>query len=197
MIRIRIFSLILPLDARILLRREISRMQGAKVFILLGSNQGDRSRLLALAGELISERAGKTFAASRVYESQPWGYCDNQYFLNQVIGIRTGLLPAELLKSLLGIEVEMGRVRQLSSSGIYQSRTIDLDILMYDDLTMESPDLIIPHPRMHLRMFTLLPMSEIASKTVHPVLGKTIAALVDECQDPLIVKPLFEQRTGV
>lgn len=189
--------LILPLDAGAILRSETEKMQHARVYILLGSNRGEREGMLAQAVRLISERAGKIRAVSRVYETQPWGFGDAHPFLNQVLEIETTLTPAALLGSLLSIESEMGRIRSQVSSGGYLPRLIDIDILMYDDLILESPDLIVPHPRMHQRMFTLRPLAEIAPNVLHPVLGRSIAELEMECSDQLIVKPLYERKPGV
>lgn len=172
-------------------------MQSARVYISLGSNLGNRERMLGVACTLISERAGNKFAASSIYETQPWGYNDDSIFLNQVIGIETILPPLVLLKLLLSIETELGRVRRPDSPGGYQSRIIDIDILTYDDLIIALPDLIVPHPRMHQRMFMLRPLAEVAPEMRHPVLKRSIEELVLECPDQLIVKPLNELLSSV
>lgn len=155
------------------------------IFILLGSNLGDRQLVLHEAGRNISKDIGEIVRKSSIYETEPWGFNVSELFLNQVVEVKTSLQPYTLLSHLLEIETSMGRVRDKRT---YQSRIIDLDILFYNNLVISGPNLILPHPRLHLRKFTLIPLNEIAAELVHPVFGKTIQALLAECNDSLVVK---------
>ena len=151
-------------------------------FILLGTNMGDRESLLRNAIMMMEDRCGKLVAQSKIYESKPWGFMAENNFLNQVVMIETRLQPHDLLKELLSIEAILGRQRIEGVEG-YQSRPMDLDILYYDDLIVNVNDLVLPHPRLHLRRFTLLPLCDIAPDFVHPVIGKTNEVLLEECVD--------------
>jgi len=157
------------------------------IAILLGSNIGDRFLALEKAKLFIRERVNNQIIESSIFESEPWGFQDEINFLNQVICLETMLPPHDLLEELLTIEKEMGRMR--SRSG-YQSRVIDLDILLYYDLIVSDDKLKIPHPRLHKRRFTLEPLNELMPDYIHPVLGRTVNELLNDCQDKLIVKKL-------
>ena len=167
-----------------------------EVFLLLGSNRGDRKNNLSLARKLIVEEVGQIFIFSAIYESQPWGFDDSVQFLNQVIGIKPNISPEELLDKLLLIENRMGRLRRsfVSSCAIvgskiqveskrYDSRIIDIDILLFGDRLIFTERLMVPHPRMHERLFTLIPLNEVASDYIHPLLKKSIFVLLKECTD--------------
>ena len=155
------------------------------IVILLGSNIGDREIALEEAKSMIDNRIGKLLISSSLFESEPWGFKHKNYFLNQVIVIHTSLPPHDLLNELLIIEKIMGRKREESG---YSARIIDLDILFYNNLIISGEFLKIPHPRLHERRFTLLPLNEILPDYIHPVLGKPISSLLNECEDTLIVK---------
>lgn len=155
-----------------------------KSYLLLGSNIGDSRLYLEQAVALISSKIGETVQASSLYTSEPWGFSSEQWFVNQVIEIETHLTPEELLQNLLLIEKKLGRER---NNAQYASRTIDIDILFYENKIIQTELLIIPHPRLHLRKFVLLPLAEIAPDFVHPVLKKNIKTLLDECPDKLKV----------
>ncbi len=157
------------------------------IFILLGSNLGERQIVLKEAGRNISKDIGEIVRKSSVYETAPWGFNVSELFLNQVVEVKTSLQPNVLLSRLLEIETSMGRLRE---NDAYQSRIIDLDILFYNDLIISEPDLVLPHPRLHLRRFTLIPLNEIATDLVHPVFGKTIQTLLVECKDSLVVNKI-------
>jgi 2-amino-4-hydroxy-6-hydroxymethyldihydropteridine diphosphokinase len=149
-------------------------MPGA--FIGIGSNLGNRKENCRSALRLISEKAGSLIKQSSMYETQPWGVEDQPEFINMAVEIETPAEPAVLLSILKGIEQELGR-KETSRWG---PRPIDLDILFYNDLVIDTPDLRIPHPLMHLREFVLRPLSEIAPDKVHPVLKKTVKELLSE-----------------
>ncbi|MBO5811138.1 MAG: 2-amino-4-hydroxy-6-hydroxymethyldihydropteridine diphosphokinase [Bacteroidales bacterium] len=151
-------------------------------FILLGSNMGDREVVLDNAIKEIEKRCGRIVNKSSLYESEPWGFNTDLYFLNQAIAVETELEPHDLLKELLTIEAELGRRRNENHIG-YESRPIDLDIIYIDDMINEDEDLILPHPRMHLRRFVLVPLSEISPDFVHPILKETNSNLLDRCED--------------
>ncbi len=150
------------------------------VFIGIGTNLGDREGHLHKAIEYIDNSIGRVMSLSKIYETEPWGFETENKFLNMVIGIETKLSPGRLLKKLLQIESLMGRER--SSEG-YVSRTIDLDILLYDELVIRKPDLLIPHPLIQERKFVLVPLCDIVPEMIHPVLKKTFAELLKECRD--------------
>ena len=156
-------------------------------FILLGSNLGERESLLEKAIAMIGERCGDVIAVSKMYETEPWGFVAENNFLNQVIMIKTELCPHDLLKELLSIEAVLGRQRDENKKG-YASRPMDLDILYYDDMAINDDDLIVPHPRLHLRRFTLLPLCDIAPEFKHPIFNKTNQVLLEECEDTSEVK---------
>lgn len=150
------------------------------VYLSLGSNVGDRFGFLEKAIQKIEEKIGRVVSASPVYETPAWGY-NGAAFLNACLGIETEKSPEEVLKSLLAIEESLGRIRNQGQG--YQDRTIDLDLLLYDALILESPTLELPHPRMNLRQFILTPLNDIAGEVLHPQLQKSISSLKKECLD--------------
>ncbi len=152
-----------------------------QVFLLLGSNQGNRLQLLSQAVELLQCHDIDIVIKSSVYESGPWGFSAGQHFLNQVLQIKTALPPQELLQKTQAVEEKLGRLRTASLG--YTSRTMDVDILFYGNEIISTPALTVPHPRLHLRRFTLMPLAEIAPGFVHPVLKKTMRELLEECGD--------------
>lgn len=155
-------------------------------FILLGSNIGKREQLIKDAISCIVDKYGTLIRKSSLYESEPWGFESEFNFLNQVILIETKLNPHELLEQLLKIEIDLGRDRT-NKYETYVSRPIDIDILYYNNDVIDSIDLIVPHPRLHLRAFTLMPLCEIAPDYVHPFFLKTNKELLYECKDNLKV----------
>lgn len=150
-------------------------------YLCLGGNIGDREAFLTEASRRIGERAGTVKHTSSVYETEAWGVSGQQAYLNCCISIETTLAPEELLRVLLEIEKELGRTRDPWKT--YEPRTIDIDLLLYNQLVLEQEHLILPHPRLHLRKFVLIPLNEIAGGYLHPVLNKTIFNLLGECQD--------------
>ncbi len=162
-----------------------SRFKLHLVFLSLGSNTGDREANLKNAIERI-EILGVEMTRSPVIESEAWGYDDECKYLNLVCGIFTILGPAELLSELQEIERDLGRVR---TKPIFEARTIDIDILMYDDEILESDAITIPHPRLTLRNFVLIPFARLSPNTVHPVLKKTISELLKDSPDKSQIFP--------
>lgn len=162
-------------------------------FLLFGSNMGDKENIFEAACTLINNRCGRVVSLSSAYESEPWGFEADEWFLNRVIEIETDLDPECLLTELLEIESELGRVRHPELSG-YCSRTADLDILYYGTHVLHSETLTIPHPRLHLRRFALVPMCEVASELKHPVFGMTQMELLEHCPDVGIVRLLPSQK---
>jgi 2-amino-4-hydroxy-6-hydroxymethyldihydropteridine diphosphokinase len=157
------------------------------VFLLLGSNLGNRPAMLQQARTLLTAQVGYITAQSACYESEPWGFEADTQFMNQVIQVNTLLAPEPLLHTILQIEQQLGRVRTTSPHP-YTSRVIDIDILFYDDEIIHTLELTIPHPLLHRRRFTLLPLHEIAPQYIHPVLRQTIAVLLQQCDDPAKVR---------
>jgi len=153
-------------------------------YLLIGGNLGDRATYLTEAVNHISARCGRVTSSSSLYETAAWGNTNQPAFYNQAIRVETMLDPETLLERLLVIELEMGRIREEK----YGPRTIDLDILMIDDIVLDSPTLTIPHPQLHNRRFALLPLNEIAPALHHPVLDKTIHELLLNCPDTLDVQ---------
>lgn len=151
-------------------------------YILLGSNMGKREKLLNDATALIELRCGRVILKSSFYESEPWGFDAEQNFINQAICIESILSAHDLMKELLNIESELGRIRIEGHIG-YQSRPIDLDIIYYGNMINEDKDLTLPHPKLHLRRFVLEPLCEIAPDFVHPILRLTNKELLEKCND--------------
>ena len=145
-------------------------------YIALGSNLGDKEANLRRALELLAERGVEVVRPSSFICTEPYGVTDQPQFLNAVCEVRTSLAPLELLHTLLDIEQEMGRVRLRH----WGERNIDLDLLLYEDVVMDTPELKLPHPDMQNRDFVLLPLVEIAPELVHPTLGKSIIEIKDK-----------------
>jgi 2-amino-4-hydroxy-6-hydroxymethyldihydropteridine diphosphokinase len=158
----------------------------AFAYLLLGSNMGQSKALLANAADHIQQLIGPIQVQSYIYKSDAWGKEDQDPFLNQVLLVETPLSASDLLQSLLKIEQQMGRIRSVK----WGARIIDIDILFYDNEQIQNDNLIIPHPALAERRFTLIPLNEIAPDFLHPVLNKTIASLLLTCTDPLTVNLL-------
>lgn len=157
-----------------------------QVFLLLGSNLGDRPQVLAAAREMIAGQAGSIVNQSAIYETEPWGITDQPAFLNQVLEITTSLLPEDLLRIILNIEHDLGRIRYER----WGARVIDIDILYFGQTIMDSARLTLPHPRIQDRRFVLAPLAEIAPGFIHPVLQKTTSKLLEQCPDTSAVSKI-------
>ena len=156
-----------------------------RIFLLLGGNLGDRAANLARARRHLQITCGPILKASAIYTTAAWGVTDQPDFLNQALLIESDLAPKALLQTVLRIEQEIGRVR-LQKWG---ARTIDIDILFYDNIIIQTPDLVIPHPELQNRRFVLAPLAEIAGGLIHPLLNSSILELLHTCPDTSAVAP--------
>jgi 2-amino-4-hydroxy-6-hydroxymethyldihydropteridine diphosphokinase len=159
-----------------------------KVFLGIGTNLGDRSANLNEAVSKIGDFIGKVTKTSSVYETEPWGFETEDQFYNMVIETETSLSASGVLGAILMIEATLGRLR---TGEQYSSRSIDIDILFYNDLVMNEEALKIPHPHLHERKFVLVPLCDIAPGMVHPVLNKSIADLLNLCKDKSEVRKII------
>lgn len=153
-------------------------------YLLTGGNLGNREQFLSFARKLINHHCGTITEASSLYETAAWGKTEQPSFLNQALAIKTTLSARQLLRSILKIEKEIGRVRKEK----YDPRLIDIDILFFNGEIHHTRFLTIPHPEIQNRRFALLPLQEINPEIYHPKLKKTITQLLKECKDKLPVK---------
>src|ERR1043165_7420513 len=157
---------------------------GEWAYFLLGSNEGYREGFLRQALDaLAADVACGPVLVSSIYETAAWGLEDQPSFLNLAVGIETALTPEGILQVIRDVEGSLGRQRRV----VWGQRTLDVDILLYGDRIIQTPDLHVPHPRLPERRFALAPLADIAGEVLHPVLHKTIAQLLEECPDLLPV----------
>lgn len=147
-----------------------------KVYLGLGTNLGDKEANLHAAVRKINERIGEVTSLSAFYVTAPWGFSSGNSFLNAACCVESELPPLELLRETQAIERELGRMKK-SVGGEYSDRPMDIDLLLYGDLILHTPELEIPHPLMTERRFVMEPLAEIAPDVVHPVLGKRLGEL--------------------
>ena len=157
-----------------------------EVYLLIGGNIGDRFFFLGEAQRLISLQCGTISRSSAIYETAAWGKEDQPAFLNQVLIIHTIMGPTALMAAILEIEHQMGRSRRERNG----ERNIDIDILYYENDVVKLPELSIPHPRIYMRKFALIPLMELNPTKIDPVQNKTIQALFEACPDNLEVRQL-------
>jgi 2-amino-4-hydroxy-6-hydroxymethyldihydropteridine diphosphokinase len=157
------------------------------VYLGIGSNTGDRGQNLSDALLMINELVGNVLRRSSLYETEPWGFNSDNYFLNMAVVVLTGLDQHEVLKNSQHIEKQLGRIR--TGKG-YSDRIIDIDILLFNNLIIQERDLVIPHPLMHERKFVMAPMAEIAPDVIHPGFNLTMLELLESCPDNHNLKKL-------
>jgi 2-amino-4-hydroxy-6-hydroxymethyldihydropteridine diphosphokinase len=145
-------------------------------YLGLGTNLGRREENLRKALSALEQHVGKLLKCSSFMETAPWGFPSDNAFLNAVAMLQTNLSPSNLLAATRQIEISMGRIDKTKSAQ-YADRTIDIDILFYDDLILNNKDLVVPHPLLCQRLFVLLPLEEIAPELMHPLLHKSIHQL--------------------
>ena len=151
-----------------------------KIYLQLGSNQGESLKLIEEAHNRISHEIGLITAASSIYESEAWGLKNQNNFLNQVIEVQTTKTPLEVLKASQNIENTLGRKRVEH----WGPRTMDIDLLFFENQIIDhAPELIIPHPRINQRKFVLEPLNEIAAEFIHPISKRSISQLLYLCED--------------
>lgn len=160
-------------------------MNNNKVLLSLGSNVGDRQQnLMNVIKYLVNYNILQDIKISNIYETEPVGEKNQGRFLNMCISGLTNISALKLITTLKNLEVELGRVDR----GKWKEREIDIDIIMYEDITLNHNKLELPHPRMHERKFVLIPANEIESKMIHPVFNIDIRKLLENCEDSSEIK---------
>ena len=150
-----------------------------KVYLSLGSNIGDKKQNIEIAKKHLQNECGNITLVSDYFETEPWGFSSENNFINIALELETKLSPIGLLNKVLNIEKEIGRVR-IKNAKTYNDRLIDIDIVFYENEIINTPDLIIPHPLMHKRLFVLQPLSQIIPDFIHPIFKKSIKHLTNQ-----------------
>ena len=151
-----------------------------RVYLIIGGNLGNREELIDKTARQIEQMIGKVVKRSDIFESEPWGFDHDTNFLNQVLEVETSLEALCLLDTCQLVETNLGRKRDHDD---YSARTVDIDVLFYDDCIYTLPPLVVPHRKLHERMFVLKPLAQITPTLMHPLLGKTINELLSSCPD--------------
>ena len=155
-----------------------------KVYLSLGSNIGDKKKYIQIAIDLIEKNIGTIVSGSSVIETVPWGFVSENVFLNCVLEVKTKFSPLQVLRLTQEIEQQLGRMKKRKRTDEpYQDRAMDIDLILFNDLIIESEDLILPHPLFHQRKFVMEPLMEIAPDLIHPVLKKTIKDIYKNSTD--------------
>lgn len=157
----------------------------ARVYFLLGGNLNNRERILSEAILKMKLKIGELISASSLYETEPWGFKHEQNFLNQVVVFNSKLSAIEILDRTQQIEKDLGRVRKKNQ---YSERTIDVDILFYEDQIISTDRLVVPHPGIQERLFVLVPLLDVAPDLIHPIELKSVKELHAKCPDKMEVK---------
>ncbi|MGQ0827471.1 MAG: 2-amino-4-hydroxy-6-hydroxymethyldihydropteridine diphosphokinase [Bacteroidota bacterium] len=157
------------------------------VYLLLGSNLGDKLHVLQQAAQLIEKQIGSINKVSGIYITAAWGNTSQPDFINQAIRVHTSLSADEVLQQILEIEKTLGRVRDHQK---WKERIIDIDILFYNNCIIDTSHLTVPHPYLQDRKFVLIPLLEIAPDLIHPIYNKSVRILLNECTDTLEVKSI-------
>lgn len=156
-----------------------------QLILSLGGNMGNKVEIFAETRALIHQTIGPIQHASPTYETPPWGFDSSDHFHNQVILISTGLTPHDVLKKIKEIEIRFGRKRK---TGAYLPRKMDIDILFYDDQVISDAELTIPHPLIPLRRFVLVPLADLLPDLIHPLTGKSVIEMLEECPDGSVLR---------
>ena len=151
------------------------------LFLMLGSNLGERMGNIKLAEKMINDQIGEVRKCSDIYETEPWGCIDQPLFLNKLLLVETYFDAQKVLELALCIEKALGRNRLLSNK--WKERSIDIDIIYFDEQIIQTPQLVVPHPRLHQRNFVLIPLADMVPEFVHPVLKKNTLKMISECKD--------------
>jgi 2-amino-4-hydroxy-6-hydroxymethyldihydropteridine diphosphokinase len=159
------------------------------VYLLLGGNKGDKLQNLQQAIQLLKEQVGNITKCSDIYVTAAWGNTNQPDFYNQAVCLETTLPASNLLKQTISIEESLGRIRTEKK---WEQRTMDIDILFYNDEIIDSPNLKIPHPYIQERKFVLIPMEQIAPDLLHPIFKKDVKTLLFDCNDILEVMRLIQ-----
>lgn len=157
-----------------------------EIYLITGGNVGNRQINLETAEVMIENSIGKIIRSSKIYETDAWGITDQDTFYNQVHLVKSKLSAQQIIRVILKIEKDMGRIRTVKNA----ARIIDIDILFFNDETINEPDLTIPHKEIPNRRFVLTPLNELAPQLIHPVLKKNIHTLLTDCTDNLKVTPV-------
>jgi 2-amino-4-hydroxy-6-hydroxymethyldihydropteridine diphosphokinase len=158
-----------------------------KVILQLGGNRGNVIDSFNQTILRIEELVGKVVLKSKIYETEPWGFDDKRWFLNQIIEVYTQLDPFSLLTVTQGIEKELGRTVK-KSEWLYEGRPMDIDILFFNSETIHTEQLMVPHPHIRFRRFVLQPLTDHWSEMIHPEFDLTIARLLNACDDQGVVR---------